>query len=41
LGKVSQLILEDHIESCVIQAVQKGKGDEAIQALKGAIARFF
>ena len=41
LNKVSQIILGDHIESCVVQAVQEGEEEEAIEELKDAIARFF
>ena len=41
LDKVSQIILEDHIETCVVDAVRKGKETEAIRELKEAIARFF
>lgn len=41
LDKVTQIILDDHIESCVVSAVHEGKGDEAIQDLRDAIARFF
>ena len=41
LGKVSQIVLEDHIETCVVKAVQEGRGDEAIKELRDAIARLF
>ena len=41
LDKVSQIILEDHIETCIAKAVQEGKGDEAIKEHSDAIARFF
>jgi DNA-binding FrmR family transcriptional regulator len=41
LGKVSQIILEDHIETCVVKAVKEGGEDEAIKELRDAIARFF
>jgi DNA-binding FrmR family transcriptional regulator len=41
LDKVSQIILEDHIETCVVNAVREGKEAEAIRELKEAIARFF
>ena len=41
LGKVSQIILEDHIETCVVKAVKEGKEAEAVRELKEAIARFF
>lgn len=41
LDKVSQIILEDHIDTCVVKAVKEGKEDEAIKELRDAIARFF
>jgi DNA-binding FrmR family transcriptional regulator len=41
LDKVTQIILDDHIETCVVGAVREGKGDEAIRDLRDAIARFF
>lgn len=41
LDKVSQIILEDHIENCVSRAVQEGRGDEAAGELRDAIARLF
>jgi len=41
LAKVSQIILEDHIETCVVKAVRDGKEDEAVNELREAIARFF
>ena len=41
LDKVSQIILEDHIETCVVKAVKEGKEDVAIKELRDAIARFF
>ncbi len=41
LDKVSQLILADHVETCVAKAIDEGRGDEAIMELKDAIARFF
>jgi len=39
LGKVSQIILEDHVESCVAKAIREGRGEEAVQDLKEAFAR--
>ncbi len=39
LDKVSQIILEDHIETCVSKAIKEGRGEESIQELKEAIAR--
>lgn len=39
LNKVSQIMLEDHIETCVAKAIKEGRGEAAIQELKEAIAR--
>ena len=39
LGKVSQIVLEDHIETCIAKAIKEGPGEEAIQELKEAMAR--
>lgn len=37
--KTSELILEDHIESCLIDAVEKGSTDEYVKNLKDAISK--
>jgi len=39
LHRVSQIMLEDHIETCVAKAISEGRGDAAVQELKEAIAR--
>lgn len=39
LHRVSQVMLEDHIETCVAKAISEGRGDAAVQELKEAIAR--
>ena len=39
LDKVSQIVLEDHIETCVAKAIKEGRGEEAVQELREAIAR--
>jgi len=39
LSKVSQIMLEDHIETCVAKAIKEGRGEAAVQELKEAIAR--
>lgn len=39
LNKVSQIMLEDHIETCVAKAIKEGRGEEAVQKLKEALAR--
>ena len=39
LSKISQIVLEDHVETCVAKAIKEGHGEEAVQELKEAIAR--
>ena len=39
LNKVSQIMLEDHIETCVAKAIKEGRGEAAVQELKKTIAR--
>ena len=39
LSKISQMVLEDHVETCVAKAIKEGHGEEAVQELKEAIAR--
>lgn len=38
-GTARQL-LEGHMETCVLESVRSGEGEEAFQSLKGALARF-
>ncbi|MDQ1281214.1 MAG: CsoR family transcriptional regulator, copper-sensing transcriptional repressor [Thermoproteota archaeon] len=39
LSKISQIVLDDHVETCVAQAIKEGRGEAAVQELKEAIAR--
>jgi len=39
INKTGELILEDHIESCMINAVKEGNTDEYIKELKEAISK--
>ena len=39
LSKVSQIMLEDHVETCVAKAIKEGRGEAAVQELKEAFAR--
>jgi len=39
LAKVSRLILEDHIETCVAKAIKEGRGERAIRELNESLAR--
>ncbi len=39
LNKTGELILEDHIESCLIDAVRQGSTEEYVKNLKEAITK--
>jgi len=39
LNKISQIMIEDHVETCVAKAIREGRGEAAVQELKEAIAR--
>ncbi len=40
LDKVSRLVFEDHVETCVSKAIKEGTGESAVAELKEALARF-
>ncbi|OGG55275.1 MAG: cytosolic protein [Candidatus Handelsmanbacteria bacterium RIFCSPLOWO2_12_FULL_64_10] len=40
LDQVGRIILEDHVEGCITEAVQDGRGDEAVRQLKDALKQF-
>ncbi|MFQ6098649.1 MAG: metal-sensitive transcriptional regulator [Armatimonadota bacterium] len=37
--KVSEIILEDHLEHCIAEAVEEGRSDAALRDLKMALSR--
>ena len=37
INKVGELILEDHIESCLVEAVNQGSVEKYVEELKNAI----
>ncbi len=39
LNKTGELILEDHIESCLVEAVNQGSTEEYVKELKEAISK--
>lgn len=39
LEQVSRVILEHHIEHCVGEAIEHGRGEEAVRDLKKALSR--
>ena len=40
LQKISQIVLEDHMEHCVLDALRDGEGEEQIESLKRALSQF-
>ena len=40
LDQAGRVILEDHMEHCIVDAMQAGKGKKAIEDLKVALKRF-
>lgn len=40
LNQVGRILLEDHMETCVIEAAREGTYEKAIADLKDALARF-
>jgi len=40
LDKVSRVVFEDHVETCVSKAIKEGTGESAVAELKEALARF-
>ncbi len=39
INKVGELILEDHIESCIVDAVREGSVEDYVEELKAAIEK--
>ena len=40
LNQVGRIMLEDHMETCVLEAVKEGKSEKAIAELKAALIKF-
>lgn len=40
LQKISQIVLEDHLDHCVIDALKEGDGDVQIDSLKRALSQY-
>ena len=40
IDSVGRIILEDHLNTCVMEAIKKGSGEEAVTELKAALSRF-
>lgn len=41
LNQVGRIMLEDHMETCVLEAVKEGKSEKAIAELREALIKFF
>ncbi len=40
LNQVGRVLLEDHMETCVIEAAKEGQSEKAISDLKEALVKF-
>ena len=40
LDRAGRLILEDHMQHCILEAVEEGRGQEALDDLKAALKQF-
>lgn len=40
LNQVGRILLEDHMETCVIEAAKEGTGDQSVESLKDALSKF-
>jgi DNA-binding FrmR family transcriptional regulator len=40
IDSVGKIILEDHIKICIMEAINKGTGEEAVAELKETLSRF-
>lgn len=40
LDKIGRIVLEGHLEGCVLDGFKEGKGEEVIQKLKTALGRY-
>lgn len=41
LNQAGRIVLEDHMETCVLEAAKEGKSEKAIAELKEALLKFF
>ena len=40
LQKVSQIVLEDHLDHCVLDALRNGDGEVQVESLKRALSQY-
>jgi len=41
LDRVGQIVLEDHMEACLVEAVRAGEADTYLSEIKEALSKFF
>jgi len=41
LDRVAQIVLEDHMETCMVEAVKSGETEAHLSVLKEALSKFF
>lgn len=40
LRKVAQIVLEDHLDHCIVDAIREGEAEEMVKDLKAAMAKY-
>lgn len=40
LQKISQIVLEDHLDHCVLDAIRDGDGEVQVESLKRALSQY-
>ncbi|MFB0558207.1 MAG: metal-sensing transcriptional repressor [Candidatus Bathyarchaeia archaeon] len=40
LNKIGQIILDDHMETCIVDAMREGKHEKALSELKEALSQY-
>jgi DNA-binding FrmR family transcriptional regulator len=40
LDQIGRIILEDHLDVCIVAAIEEGSGEKAIAKLKESLSRF-
>lgn len=40
LQKISQIVLEDHLDHCVLDAIRDGNGEVQVESLKRALSQY-
>lgn len=40
LNQVGLILLEDHMENCILEAAKEGTGEQALESLKAALSKY-